>query len=1169
MSGVQIRNFGSTAAFAPDMKRAIATLTDGRSVAVVIDSNLASSGGTDVTGVAKIHLYVSNDATRLTWTLATSYTPPLPPSSSTKAGLCAMSVGSDNSIWVAWRDTSDGLNVTKWTYSAGTVTFSANTVVFTAGGITNRIRAIDIDVTGTANVLVGTYEADASTSNAAHHRAYVLNASAAWIRVFNIVALATGQFIRANSEDVSVAWRGDGIVSNVGRFLLYATKTHTTADLGDLLREYSFNVSTGVADSGTVLGTWSSAYNINQAAGTRRGMIYSLGTSIYLWAAVVGAGVPQFLAIKLTSGIYGTPTTVNKAGYVSSIALSSFFKIDPSVNPNTYWTTNYTDNRLTFAFAGIGSGSTPRMFREVSMTWATTTAANASSTLDLVPRPTDSAYYGNGGPIGIYGGDNRRNASALNHFNFVTLYGPPANTLSTTLVRQVRFVSEDTFDAPTGTAPTSVEPTDRPTYRVRVENTNLEPNLYGKIQVNVASDTLFTTNLKVITEPDINLRYFGSKDGLSGSVTQVAVPTSGSSTALVQGTWYWRARVVSDKGTFGAWSATIPFSVSHPPLANPVYPTPASVVPFSTADLYSFAWQRSDTEPTDTQTAYRLVVTRLDTNASILDTGFVASSANSVTVSIDVDGLGAVEAPLSWTVQLKDGDGVSGPTSNPVQFTVGNTPTLAIVSPTTGVAVNTALPTVTWAFSGSGMRVQNAYRVSIYDNATPNILTNASFELGVLTGWTASNGTAAASSVQEHSGTWSALLTPSGSGVTASLQYSALAVTPDVSYTVEAWIRPTTINKNIAVGINWSTGATSLFSIAPIVGAWQHVVINAVAPVGATTGVPFAGVTGTPATGDTVYIDDVSFHATGTFTDDPIVTTGWRVGAVNSYTFTSQVLVDASSYRITVEVQDSGGLKSIDLVDILTDWIEPALASGTVVTTPDEFKVRIAWTNAAQDTDFVAYRLYRRYMKTSISAFDVDNTATTWFLLYEINDGSLTNYTFDDYLAPLNRSVEYVVVQVADRFGSLVESNITSTFTTTLSTSRYFFVPDVNIGGIASFEASGVTGDSFSKEVEQETIHVVGRGRQVQIGDDLGYSGTLTIKLRNPATARRDREFFELVSSSFNRVYVKSPFGDVVLIALGNVSADRQPGYGGNVDFADLSVPYMQIIDEALIARAV
>jgi len=115
MAGTQLRQMGTTAQFAPVIKRGIATLSDGRTVSLAIDTNLASSSGTDVTGVAKIHLYVSNDVSRTAFTLATSLTPAVAPASSTRAARASMTLGADNSIWVAWQGVDNALYVTKWT----------------------------------------------------------------------------------------------------------------------------------------------------------------------------------------------------------------------------------------------------------------------------------------------------------------------------------------------------------------------------------------------------------------------------------------------------------------------------------------------------------------------------------------------------------------------------------------------------------------------------------------------------------------------------------------------------------------------------------------------------------------------------------------------------------------------------------------------------------------------------------------------------------------------------------------------------------------------------------------------------------------------------------------------------------------------------------------------
>lgn len=1177
MAGTQLRIAGSTATFAPKIKRAVATFSDGRTVSLVIDTNLAGTGSTDVTGVAKIYLYVSNDASRTSFLLASSITPAVAPASATQAAVASMTVGSDNAVWVAWQGVDNALYVSRWTYSAGALTFGETTAVQAASGVTNRFRALDIDVASVNSVAVAAYEANAATGNAAWHRVYLRNSTGTWVRIANSAALATNQFIRTDSEDITLAWRADGITSNVGRFVLYGTKTSTTADYGDLLRLYQVNITSAVTDNATTVGTWYTNYNINQAAGTRRAMLFSASSTVWIFGGVVGAGVPKFFGVKLADSSQGAFGTVNTVGQVSSSALSNFFKIDTTANAFSHWTASYKDNRLIFGFAGVGSGTSARIMREISMAWTDVNTFNAKSTVDVIPRPLDSAYYGNGGPIGIYGGDNRRTQAGLKTYNFVTYYGPVGNGVSSTLTRVFRFTSEDTFDAPIPVMPYTVEATNRPSYRVRVENVNLQPNLYGKLEVQVASNTAFTTNLKTITQADSEFRYFGSQDGLSGGNVQVTVPTPGPTYALYQGTWYWRARIVSDKDTPGAWSGYMTFSVSHAPVAAPVYPTAASVIAESPTDQYNFTWTRSDTEPTDTQTAYRIVVRRRDTMATVSDTGFVFSSDTNATLTIDASpgGLNLLEIPLDWSVQLRDTDAVAGPATTPVEFTIGTAPVLDITTPTDVSPVTTALPTATWNFSGSGTRTQKAFRVAYFSNATPNMLTAPGFETGALTpNWVFYNATAAASTVQKRSGTYSALITPTGSGNVARVEADVpnrIAVSSGTEYTASAWVRPTTANKPVMVGINWLVDGiyltTSAAQVTAVAGTWQFVTVTAECPAGANGAVIHSGVANTPATGDTAYVDDMYFGLANAPVTDYIYDSFWRSGSVTSHTPPAQILQDLSSYGVLVQVQDTGGLVSEDTVLFTTDWVDP-VGPGGMTLTPDEYKIRVGWTNANMDTDFVAYRVYRRYMKSAVSALDLDNSATTWYLVAETS-AVQSNYVFDDYTAPLNKQVDYVVVQLVDRFGSLIESPVSTFSSTTQVSDNYYLVPTVSIGGIASFQMLGVVADAFGRDVEQETLHVVGRGRQIQIGDDLGYSGTLTLKGRNPSRARSDREFLETVASLYNSAYLKNPFGDVFLVALGNVQSARAAGYGGTADFVDITVPYTQIIDESLVARQV
>lgn len=157
----------------------------------------------------------------------------------------------------------------------------------------------------------------------------------------------------------------------------------------------------------------------------------------------------------------------------------------------------------------------------------------------------------------------------------------------------------------------------------------------------------------------------------------------------------------------------------------------------------------------------------------------------------------------------------------------------------------------------------------------PNRITNFGFETNT-TGYTSQDGSIARSTAQFHSGVASVLLTPNGSGATprvAGTSAEQTAVTVGQSVVAKAWVRRTTTNFPVRVGIDWYNSGSSYLSsslgtsTATTVNTWQKLSLTATAPASAAFArirVDIVG--GVPAAGDTVYADDLQLYTNNAFT---------------------------------------------------------------------------------------------------------------------------------------------------------------------------------------------------------------------------------------------------------------------------------------------------------------
>lgn len=306
---------------------------------------------------------------------------------------------------------------------------------------------------------------------------------------------------------------------------------------------------------------------------------------------------------------------------------------------------------------------------------------------------------------------------------------------------------------------------------------------------------------------------------------------------------------------YGDPMVVIPSQKVNPSFASPA---PAAVI---TDDTITPSWTVSE------QTAYRLTLATNPGGLVTYDSGWVTAPVTTLSALIpqrltDLSG---------WTIGLttRNNEGLPSNTVT-VNFTVDYLEppapvTVAVPSPGLGVILVSA---VNAAVVGAQPAVaqQDIYRRAIL---YANLLPNPSFAVNT-TGWTSADGSVARSAVQSHSADgFSALVTPDGVGAIPRIFSTNFPVAEGQSVTIDGWMRPTTANKPLRFGVDWYTPGggyvtSTILSFPSLAGAWLYVYAVVTAP--ATTGLVSitAGLSGTPAVGDTVYIDDLRMRYTNT-----------------------------------------------------------------------------------------------------------------------------------------------------------------------------------------------------------------------------------------------------------------------------------------------------------------
>lgn len=138
-----------------------------------------------------------------------------------------------------------------------------------------------------------------------------------------------------------------------------------------------------------------------------------------------------------------------------------------------------------------------------------------------------------------------------------------------------------------------------------------------------------------------------------------------------------------------------------------------------------------------------------------------------------------------------------------------------------------------------------------------------------------------------------------------------------------------------------------------------------------------------------------------------------NLSSQRDYTPSQTILLNARQYIVSVTITDSAGLPATVVSFFQTAFDTPDILSYRIDISQIDSAgyVNIDWAGSVVDEAMAGFRVYRRL------ASDV-----SWTLLAEINNQSVTDY--HDWLFHSGSMYLYTVTQVADRFGSLVESPI-------------------------------------------------------------------------------------------------------------------------------------------------
>lgn len=612
----------------------------------------------------------------------------------------------------------------------------------------------------------------------------------------------------------------------------------------------------------------------------------------------------------------------------------------------------------------------------------------------------------------------------------------------------------------------------------------------------------------------------------------VSDPLKDSYTNLGPGTWYVRIKNRDYRDAESAWGATSSFTIVHGPL-----PGATLVDPTSGATVTSPYRVRTGRISAAIPGGRKAGITWQFSKASDFSSGvvqwtntadgtFTAASDFPVDVSYDPtpnaltqsglqgNTVGAADPPQylsqgTWygRVRVTDVWGQYGPWSTALSFSVSHPPVPSNLIPTGGASFDQAEGPVRWTFTDPWSNdYQTAYQMVVRDSSNNVLQTIAKTTSGL-------------------------------SKATMNVPNTYLRQVLTIG--IEVWDADDVKNltPNVLVGTCRLSKAPVTTIIFPSADGVQ---INSGQPnfqwssVFAAAGIvqqSFAIVIKESDTGKVVY-------DSGTIT-----------GTAVNHLPTRPILKNLKGYQMALTITDSENLGKTVYRNFATNFDRPETVYCDVDTSgyAEYGAVEITWPTGNPDPYFKEWRIYRK------PAVEDDDA----YVLAGVVENSEIK-SFQDWLIAGNDNFVYTVVQVAYRYGSLVESLYNPTNTFFISSESYWLIiptnPNLNV------KLHTVTGDSFTDNREMADYNIIGGGRRRAYGTKYGIAGDLSIAVRHNQNMTASQFIKALRNVCYDQysLYLRDPFGNVTLIALGEMTVDRLAGVGSS-EFADVGLPYIEV----------